>query len=515
MSLITKLKHLCKNKKQDTKNFYEKYKKFKIPSLPIIREKVSQHSKTCLFVIVILFLIYISFIQQFPHWQVSQFKINNSTEVAQLENSYRATLAQILGGFAIEFGLYYTWRRITIAEDELRTTKENLEVSKESQITERFTRAIGQLGATDQSGNPATEIRLGGIYALERIANESVKDYWPIMEILTAYVRKNSSFDSRLKEKPIESKAVAKVIQLNKSINNEYSKERNEYSKKRKLPLDIQGIVAVIRRRKHYLHHGESNPLNLEMTCLQGAYLEDAHLEGTSLRHANLEEVQLYKAHLEKADLSFTNLIRARLGSAHLNGADFEGANLENANLHEAHLKGAHLKIANLKGAYLSGADLEEADLEGANLTEARLWDANIEKAHLMDARLDGAYLNGANLKGAYLNGANLEGADLTKAHLDGADLEGSYLNSADFEGANLSNANLNGAKLRGANLNVANLIDAIFDGTLLEKINLKRNDELTIKQLSNVKTFYMADLDESLHALLKKRYPALFKVPE
>ena len=39
------------------------------------------------------------------------------------------------------------------------------------------------------------EIRLGGIYALERISNESEKDYWPIMEILTAYVRKNSSVE--------------------------------------------------------------------------------------------------------------------------------------------------------------------------------------------------------------------------------------------------------------------------------------------------------------------------------
>ena len=37
------------------------------------------------------------------------------------------------------------------------------------------------------------EIRLGGIYALERISMESEDYYWPIMEILTAYVRKNSS----------------------------------------------------------------------------------------------------------------------------------------------------------------------------------------------------------------------------------------------------------------------------------------------------------------------------------
>jgi hypothetical protein len=58
MSLGTELKQLCKNIKQDTKERYEKYKKFKIPSLPIIPEKVSQYSKTCLSLFVILFLIF-------------------------------------------------------------------------------------------------------------------------------------------------------------------------------------------------------------------------------------------------------------------------------------------------------------------------------------------------------------------------------------------------------------------------------------------------------------------------
>jgi hypothetical protein len=55
MSLGTELKQLCKSIKQDTKELYEKYKKFKIPSLPIISEKVSQYSKTCLSLFVILF----------------------------------------------------------------------------------------------------------------------------------------------------------------------------------------------------------------------------------------------------------------------------------------------------------------------------------------------------------------------------------------------------------------------------------------------------------------------------
>src|SRR5215216_2897935 len=72
-------------------------------------------------------------------------------------------------------------------------TQRTLELTEQGQITERSTRAIQQLGDTDDKGNPRLEIRLGGIYSLERISKDSPKDYSQIIDILTAYLRKNSS----------------------------------------------------------------------------------------------------------------------------------------------------------------------------------------------------------------------------------------------------------------------------------------------------------------------------------
>ena len=162
-------------------------------------EKARKHPKIwiCFGILLASLLIFL-----FPLWQVSRYGINNATIEADLENQYRATLAQILGGVAIGITLYYTWRRITIAEEDLKITQENLKVAQdnlkvtqEGQITERFTRAI------DQLGNKKIEIRLGGIYSLERISKESDQDYWPIMEVLTAYVRNHSGIDSSSNEK--------------------------------------------------------------------------------------------------------------------------------------------------------------------------------------------------------------------------------------------------------------------------------------------------------------------------
>src|SRR5215208_1156741 len=75
------------------------------------------------------------------------------------------------------------------------SAQETLRLTEQGQITERFTRAIEQLGATDDKGEKKVEIRLGGIYALERISRESENDYWPIMQILAAYVREHAPRD--------------------------------------------------------------------------------------------------------------------------------------------------------------------------------------------------------------------------------------------------------------------------------------------------------------------------------
>lgn len=179
----------------------------------------------------------------------------------------------------------------------MKIAQENLKIAQEGQITELFTRAV------DQLGNPAMEIRLGGIYALERIANESDKDYWPIMEILTAYARSNSSIEIVRNQKIND---IVMDIQANEST-------KRKASGIRRVSLDIQAILTVIKRRKNYFNNGESNILILRATYLEEADLTETHLEGVDLTETNLRQANLEGAHLEGADLGWANLRRADL----------------------------------------------------------------------------------------------------------------------------------------------------------------------------------------------------------
>jgi hypothetical protein len=67
-----------------------------------------------------------------------------------------------------------------------RLARRTLEVTEQGQVTDRYTRAIEQLGST------AVDVRIGGIYALERIARDSKVDHPVVMEVLTAFIREHS-----------------------------------------------------------------------------------------------------------------------------------------------------------------------------------------------------------------------------------------------------------------------------------------------------------------------------------
>ena len=144
-------------------------------------------------------------------------------------------------------------------------------------------------------------------------------------------------------------------------------------------------------------------------------------------------------------------------------------------------------------------------------------WNKYREKNIYISQRPDfiKAHLKGANLKGANLSEAYLEKANLREAYLEKANLTEANLKKANLREANLSEAHLEKANLKGANLKKANLREANLSEAHLEKANLKGATNLTIDQLSIVKTLYnVVGLDSTLEEQLREKYPELFVKP-
>jgi uncharacterized protein YjbI with pentapeptide repeats len=184
--------------------------------------------------------------------------------------------------------------------------------------------------------------RIGGIYALERIAWDSEKDHWTIMEVFMSYARQYAAIDF-YKEKGLPA-----------------SLRTSE---------DIHAVVRAISRRKRTYRQGEEHALDLR----------NLYLDSADFFYGQLQGVLFDGSMLDKASFKWANLDKARLRKA-----SFRGANFTNASLIESKLAGA-----DLTGAILINAHLERTDLsEVVGLTESQIQNAIISPETKLPAYL-------------------------------------------------------------------------------------------------------------------------------
>ena len=113
-------------------------------------------------------------------WKVPQRgippSITDEKVKAELLNANRDNflkVIQTIGGLGFIVTAVLAWRNLQLTEDK--------------NVTDRFSKAVEMLAESEK-----LEVKLGGIYSLERIARDSKADYPVVMEVLTAFVRARS-----------------------------------------------------------------------------------------------------------------------------------------------------------------------------------------------------------------------------------------------------------------------------------------------------------------------------------
>ncbi len=223
-------------------------------------------------------------------------------------------------------------------------------------------------------GSQVLAVRLGGIYALARLAREHPADYHTqIMSLLCAFVR-HPVGEYVEAVGPTSGGPLTPTAEFNSG----WDEEGND--RPLRVREDVQAVMEAVRKRS------------------------EAQIEIEKEREYRLN---LFGANLNDADLFCAFLYGAKLMEANLNRANLVGAKLE----------GAYLMEAKLTGTKLVTAELNRSNLEDADLTGANLLDAKLNHAHLVWADLTGANLDGANLSGADLRACK----GLTQEQLDRA----------------------------------------------------------------------------------------------
>ncbi|MFJ9900936.1 pentapeptide repeat-containing protein [Streptomyces sp. NPDC091280] len=201
----------------------------------------------------------------------------------------RDLLLKCLTGLLALGALVYTAKTFQVAQQQAAT-------AAQSQVTDRYAKAIEEL---DASGPGKEDVRIGAVYALERLMSDSRRDHNAIVDVLSSFIR----YHDQLKGDP-SNKAFAHG--------------------------DAQAALTVLGRRDR---SGETHQLDLRKVRI--AYLD---LQKADFYHADLYEADLHGAHLDGADLQRASLVGAKLQKAHLPGADLSGAHLDRANLFGADL---------------------------------------------------------------------------------------------------------------------------------------------------------------------------------
>ena len=181
-------------------------------------------------------------------------------------------------------------------------------------------------------------VRLGGIYALDRLMEDDRQRYYSeIMKVSAAFARKPITDDSKEFQNGVRDDVQAVMELIGR---------RNDPSRwQRRSGLPDADRSVLLHERGLVLLHG-------------------AQLRGAVLIHGNYREVAF-----TDADLTGAFCYKADFSDASCEVANFSNAKLIEVNMCRVRLTGAVLMGAILAGSNLSGADLRDADLSDADLS--------------------------------------------------------------------------------------------------------------------------------------------------
>ncbi len=257
-----------------------------------------------------LFILFISLYYQLINIILGNVKTTISTIDA---NFALAFLGTVTGGVALFSGFLAILRseedknQNKIAKSQSRTAiqqsqialrqskiaQQQADTAEQGLITDRINKAVESLGKLNQENKPVLEVRIGALYALERIAQDSIDDHVRIMKIICAYVCVNSPF-------------------INKA------------TKTKIVSDDIRVALNIIGHRDKWTE--DERHLNKEKK-------ENYRLD---LRHCNLNNIELYSADLSGALFSGGTLRDAILVRVNFNDASFFETDISDADFQDS-----------------------------------------------------------------------------------------------------------------------------------------------------------------------------------
>ena len=316
------------------------------------------------------------------------------------------------------------WRS-TVAERQADAAQQQVDSSRQSLLNERY-----QKGA-EMLGSEVLSVRLGGIYALGRLALEHPEQYHiPIVLLFCAFVRQ-----------PPEPKEDRHSYHDN---SDSMTSHIENILKRTPVGEDVTTIIKWIGARKN-------SQRSIEWQGGVVLSVDGANLRGIKLSDVDLADLNLTNVDLSNSELDNVRLSRACMKHTRMIGARVTDSNLSKANMSDADAGSAQFKYVELTDANLENADMSSALLSGCDLSRATLNEADLSDVTLVLGRDLRVKFCGARLRDAKLHRADFRFSDMSEAYISGADLTATvFSRGGEFAAIGLTQAQLNEAVYDG-----------------------------------------------------------------
>lgn len=211
-----------------------------------------------------------------------------------------------------------TLRQIDLAREQVQAAQQQVRTTLQGQLNQRYEKGSEMLGSE------VLAVRIGGIYNLQRLADEDLAHYYvPIVRLFCAFVR----------NPPSEATGGDRGTKLRVTLRD-----------------DVQTVLDWLGRNRQFTLEDDFGPdhlLNLRGAALRGVSLgEDMDLSRADLSEADLSEARsLDGLNLSWALLSDTRLVNADLTNANLSNTHFAGATCDGLQLDGADVSGAQFSL--------------------------------------------------------------------------------------------------------------------------------------------------------------------------
>ena len=263
----------------------------------------------------------------------------------------------VAGVVALPLALWRSW----VAQQQADTAQQSL-------LNERYQESAAMLGSD------LLAVRLGGVYALQRLAEEHPQQYHiQIMRVFCAFARHPTRDEGTAAEGLEDSQGI----------------------KVRQDVLAVMAAISTCHARQLELEKQAEFQLDLRRAELPSVFLMDANLSGANLAEANLQKARLWFADLSKTNLSNADLTGALFWNAEMSRALFWSTKLPDAQLNGAKLSDAQFSMT--RGSSPARA-LTQSQLDAAR--------ADPERPPKLDGVLDAETGEQLVWRGKSLNGS-------------------------------------------------------------------------------------------------------------